>query len=176
MDVIKTYFKQDSKCNECQSTFSISKKRRKCKLCSNCYTEKIFCKNCSKAVRHKYFWVLKSKRYCNHCYEALPTESKSEFSEDLPNYKEFSKILKSKVQIIKHDPLKDYSFIKKIGEGAVGSVYKAQNNTSGTEVALKKIELSKCFEKNKAINEIGIMQLTVHENIIECIAAYQYNK
>ena len=64
----------------------------------------------------------------------------------------------------------------KIGEGSFATVYKAQNIKTLTQVALKRIELNKCFEKTRAINEIGLMQLTIHENIIQCTAAYDYNK
>ena len=176
MDFIKSFFQQNAKCNGCQCNLTVSMKRRQCRICSNFDIDLFFCKQCSQVIRHKYLKIFKSKRYCNTCYELQTIHRRSGTAETLPARLDFHKKLKNTVKIIKQDPLKDYSFISKIGEGSIGSVYKAQNISSGALVALKRISLSKCFEKTKVINEIGLMQLTVHDNIIVCKAAYEFKK
>ena len=72
--------------------------------------------------------------------------------------------------------MKIYTFIQRIGKGATGYVYKAQHNTTGALVALKQIEPKKNFTKEKIINEIGMMILSNHQNIVQCYEAYEYNK
>ena len=104
------------------------------------------------------------------------SNSVQDLPEPLPKRKEFSKILKSRVKILKQDPLKLYTLINRIGKGATGYVYKVQNNSNGKLVALKQIEPKKQFDKNKIINEIGIMMLSFHPNIIQCFEAYEHNQ
>ena len=176
MDFIKTFFQKDAKCNNCQCNFTVSMKRRQCRVCSNVNIDLFFCKQCSQVVRHKYLKIFKSKRYCNTCYNSQ-TFHKISVSTERPRAKSaFNKKLKNTVKIIKQDPLKHYSLLLKIGEGSIGSVFKAEKISSGTLVALKRIFLSDCFEKSKVINEIGLMQLTLHENIIACKSSYEFKK
>lgn len=94
-------------------------------------------------------------------------------AEILPKKNEFSKKMKNAVKIIKGDPLRDYFIVEKIGEGATGSVFKAEKINVGGQVALKKIELVKGFDRTRVVNEIGLMQMTLHKNIINCISAYE---
>jgi serine/threonine protein kinase len=99
-----------------------------------------------------------------------------DLTEALPTSREFSKQLKNQVKIIKKDPYKVYTLIEKIGKGATGNVYKAQNCQSGEIVALKQIELSRQFSKEKILNEIGMMMISSHPNILECFCAFEYQQ
>ena len=113
MDFIKTFFQKDAKCNNCQCNFTVSMKRRQCRVCSNVNIDLFFCKQCSQVVRHKYLKILKSKRYCNTCYNSQ-TFHKISVSTETPRAKSaFNKKLKNTVKIIKQDPLKHYSLLFK---------------------------------------------------------------
>ncbi|OMJ90284.1 hypothetical protein SteCoe_7398 [Stentor coeruleus] len=171
MNLIKSYFKSDSRCYKCGHIFALTSTRRICKICKN-----IFCKNCSISLHHKYLGLLKSKRFCNDCFKVTPESISLSSYETLPKQKDFSKTLKSKLKIKHKDPNKDYKIIKEIGSGAVGSVYLAQKEKSEELYALKVINLSPNFEKTRAMNEIGLMQLSTHENVIKCYSAYHNNE
>jgi serine/threonine protein kinase len=80
------------------------------------------------------------------------------------------------VKIIKKDPYKVFTLIRKIGKGATGYVYKAQNSSTGEVVALKQIELSRQFNKEKILNEIGMMMINNHPNILPCYTAFEFQQ
>ena len=87
MDIIATIFDRTCKCNSCFKPFELIQKRRKCRLCSNIYLEKIFCKHCSIKVSK----MFGSKRYCNKCYHKTSIEKDVLFettrSQSLKKYK-----------------------------------------------------------------------------------------
>lgn len=80
------------------------------------------------------------------------------------------------IKLIKQDPLKLYSFIYKIGKGSTGCVYKVQEHSSGAFFALKQIEPKKQFSREKIMNEIRMMSISAHPNIVECYSAYEHKK
>lgn len=71
----------------------------------------------------------------------------------------------------KRNLLDEYEIIKRIGEGAYGSVFKAKSRTTREEVAIK------CLKKNSLnneafLNEISLLRRLDHPNVIrvvECI-------
>src|ERR1700693_707400 len=69
--------------------------------------------------------------------------------------------------------LGDYRLIKKLGEGAMGAVYKAQDISSGQEVALK-VMFPHLVNNPKAVErfdrEAQIMGLLDHPHLIEAYA------
>jgi len=54
---------------------------------------------------------------------------------------------------------KDFTIIKKIGEGAFSTVYSVKRNSDGTLYAMKKVKMGKLSakEKENALNEIRIL-------------------
>lgn len=64
-----------------------------------------------------------------------------------------------------------YSIISQVGEGTFGKVYKAQNNVSGANVALKRIRME--TERDgfpvTAMREIKLLQSLRHVNVIELV-------
>jgi len=59
----------------------------------------------------------------------------------------------------------------KIGEGAAGEVFLATHNTTGSKVAIKKMEIN--GENMKLlVTEIGIMKTSIHDNIVHYYDSY----
>jgi protein-serine/threonine kinase len=59
-----------------------------------------------------------------------------------------------------------YTKIKKIGQGASGSVYLARNNSTGEKFAIKQMDLAVQPKKELLLNEITVMKEISHPNII----------
>ena len=67
MEVFKSVFNPNAKCYNCQTKFKLNR-RRKCIICSNPYSEFLFCKKCSIKETHHSLGFLSPKRYCLNCY------------------------------------------------------------------------------------------------------------
>ena len=63
---------------------------------------------------------------------------------------------------------KDFTILKKIGEGAFSTVYSVKRNSNGTLYAMKKVKMGKLSakEKENALNEIRILASIQHLNVI----------
>lgn len=70
------------------------------------------------------------------------------------------------------DPNNIYSKIKKVGQGASGSVYVAKILDNGKKVAVKQMDLSAQPRKELIVNEILVMQESHHANIVNFLDAY----
>ncbi|RKP21182.1 protein kinase [Rozella allomycis CSF55] len=66
--------------------------------------------------------------------------------------------------------------MKRIGQGASGSVYVARSEATGKRVAIKKIDLKEQPKKNLSVNEIITMKACRHENIINMFETYLVNQ
>ena len=56
------------------------------------------------------------------------------------------------------DPTRLYTRIKKVGQGASGSVYVAKMNETGEKVAIKQMDLTQQPRKELIVNEILVMR------------------
>lgn len=65
------------------------------------------------------------------------------------------------------DPNEFYEKIKKLGQGASGSVYEGIDRRSGVHVAIKMMDLSQQPRKELIVNEVMIMRDTKHANIVK---------
>ena len=65
------------------------------------------------------------------------------------------------------DPNEFYEKIKKLGQGASGSVYEGIDRRSGVHVAIKMMDLSQQPRKELIVNEVMIMRDTNHANIVK---------
>lgn len=75
------------------------------------------------------------------------------------------------------DPTKIYMAEKKIGEGGVATVYKAQEIKSKKRVAIKKINMEgNAVTPESLVAEISIMQNCRHENIVDYMGSYKVGK
>lgn len=64
------------------------------------------------------------------------------------------------------DPTRMYTKIKKVGQGASGSVYVAKINETGEKVAIKQMDLAAQPRKELIVNEILVMKESRHDNIV----------
>jgi p21-activated kinase 1 len=70
------------------------------------------------------------------------------------------------------DPNRHYSSLKKIGQGASGGVYTAEQLATGQSVAIKQMNLEQQPKKDLIINEILVMKDSKHPNIVNYIDSY----
>lgn len=64
------------------------------------------------------------------------------------------------------DPTRIYTKLKKVGQGASGSVYVARVNDTGEKVAIKQMDLAQQPRKELIVNEILVMKESQHSNIV----------
>ncbi|KAH6576465.1 hypothetical protein BASA62_001386 [Batrachochytrium salamandrivorans] len=74
--------------------------------------------------------------------------------------------------VSKGDPTTLYVKIKKIGQGASGSVFIARNNVTNQKIAIKQIELAHQPRKELIVNEILIMRESQHPNIVNYLDSF----
>jgi NIMA (never in mitosis gene a)-related kinase len=67
-----------------------------------------------------------------------------------------------------HARVKDFTVIKKLGDGAYSSVYKVKRVNDEEAYALKKVKMLNLTEKEKenALNEVRILASIDHANVI----------
>ncbi|KAJ9102946.1 hypothetical protein QFC19_004502 [Naganishia cerealis] len=70
------------------------------------------------------------------------------------------------------DPSTLYAKIKKVGQGASGSVYVAKTLATGQRVAIKQMDLSQQPRKELIVNEILVMKESRHPNIVNFLEAF----
>ena len=80
------------------------------------------------------------------------------------------------VTINKGDITQFYEVIKKIGEGSYGKIYKVKNKQSGDIRAMKQIIKSKIPDINKFQNEIKILAMVDHPNIVRLFEVIEDDK
>jgi serine/threonine protein kinase len=68
--------------------------------------------------------------------------------------------------VSKGDPTAIYTKLKKIGQGASGSVYIARNNETQEKFAIKQMDLAAQPRKELLVNEIIVMKESQHPNIV----------
>ena len=83
------------------------------------------------------------------------------------------------VKETKADPYTIYDSIKKLGEGAFGSVEEVKHKISGAIRAMKIIDKTRMKlgseEEEQLINEINILKTLDHPNIMKVFEYYNYN-
>ncbi|KAH9821007.1 p21-activated serine/threonine protein kinase [Melampsora americana] len=70
------------------------------------------------------------------------------------------------------DPNQLYAKIKKVGQGASGSVYVAKVLATGQKVAIKQMDLKVQPRKELIVNEILVMKESQHPNIVNFLDAF----
>jgi len=79
---------------------------------------------------------------------------------------------KLRTVVSRGDPSSLYSKIKKIGQGASGSVYVARSLTNNVKVAIKQMDLSNQPRKELIVNEILVMKESQHPNIVNYLDSF----
>lgn len=75
-------------------------------------------------------------------------------------------------QVVTSDDPSLYQLQKKIGQGASGSVYIAENKKTRQRVAIKQMPLETQPRKELIVNEILVMQSSCHPNIVNYLDSY----
>ncbi|ORX49159.1 Pkinase-domain-containing protein [Hesseltinella vesiculosa] len=70
------------------------------------------------------------------------------------------------------DPSLHYRRIKRIGQGASGSVYLASDLDTNSKVAIKQMDLTKQSRLDLIVNEIMVMQESKHSNIVNFLDSF----
>ncbi|KAL0281398.1 UNVERIFIED_CONTAM: hypothetical protein PYX00_002396 [Menopon gallinae] len=86
------------------------------------------------------------------------------------SYEEILEKLRTIVSV--GDPNRKYTKMEKIGQGASGTVYTAIETSTGTEVAIKQMNLSQQPKKELIINEILVMRENKHQNVVNYLDSY----
>ena len=68
---------------------------------------------------------------------------------------------------------KDYEFIKELGKGSYGHVYRCQNKETGNVYACKKMSKKKIKNKKQFQTELNLLKATDHPNIIKLYDIYE---
>ena len=74
--------------------------------------------------------------------------------------------------VSKGDPTTTFTKIKKVGQGASGSVYLARNVNTNATVAIKQMDLAHQPRKELIINEILVMKESSHPNIVNYLDSF----
>ena len=74
--------------------------------------------------------------------------------------------------------MKDFTILKKLGDGAFSTVHQVKRVSDGAIYAMKKVAMGKLSEKEKqnAVNEIRILASITHTNVIGYKEAFFDNK
>ena len=71
---------------------------------------------------------------------------------------------------------KSYEFIKELGKGSYGQVFRCQSKINGNVYACKKMSKKKIKNKEQFKTEINLLRATDHPNIIKLYDIYEDNK
>ena len=71
---------------------------------------------------------------------------------------------------------KSYEFIKELGKGSYGQVFRCQNKETGNVYACKKMSKKKIKNKKQFQTELNLLRTTDHPNIIKLYDIYEDNK
>ncbi|KAI8819942.1 kinase-like domain-containing protein [Fimicolochytrium jonesii] len=74
--------------------------------------------------------------------------------------------------VSKGDPVTMYTKLKKVGQGASGSVYLARHNVNNATVAIKQMDLANQPRKELIVNEILVMKESQHPNIVNYLNSF----
>ncbi|KAJ3062184.1 Protein kinase, partial [Quaeritorhiza haematococci] len=101
-----------------------------------------------------------------------PPRKKTPRDQRLSNMTEAQIMEKLRSVVSKGDPTTIYSKIKKVGQGASGSVFVARNTTSQQTVAIKQMDLAHQPRKELIVNEILVMKESQHPNIVNYLDSF----
>mmetsp|Transcript_8799 Transcript_8799/g.17121 ORF Transcript_8799/g.17121 Transcript_8799/m.17121 type:complete len:299 (-) Transcript_8799:637-1533(-) len=80
------------------------------------------------------------------------------------------------VNLVEQNPLDFYTISKELGKGASGSVMQATRTSDGKQVALKKVTMKNANDTENLLNEIALMQLSQHANVLQYFETYSFER
>jgi serine/threonine protein kinase len=63
-----------------------------------------------------------------------------------------------------------------VGKGGFASVYKVKSKENQNVVALKKIKVGNGEIRERVMNEIGLMQMSSHANVVQFYRCYEFQQ
>ena len=144
--------------------------------------------------------LLNPTRYCKTCYDAHsgglkePVQAASRHSARIapeqqppmvqntgkreeraaPTEIQFDQSLFKAGTMLSTDPYATYSLVKELGLGATGSVSLVEHRDTHIQYALKHVVPRSERQEEQIINEIAIIQLSKHPNIMEFVESYYF--
>jgi len=94
----------------------------------------------------------------------------------MPSGAEFDEQVRTNMRIEHTDPRDLYIVQKKLGEGASGSVFVVTEKNSEEKKALKMVVPKNPKEENMILNEIALMQISEHPNILRYYESYKQDR
>ncbi|WAQ89406.1 hypothetical protein PtA15_11A94 [Puccinia triticina] len=107
--------------------------------------------------------------------KALQTVKKQEAKQNerrISSLTEAQIMAKLRTVVSPQDPNQIYAKIKKVGQGASGSVYVAKTLSNGAKVAIKQMDLKVQPRKELIVNEILVMKESQHPNIVNFLDSF----
>ncbi|KAI7947172.1 hypothetical protein MJO28_009080 [Puccinia striiformis f. sp. tritici] len=107
--------------------------------------------------------------------KALQTVKKQEAKQNerrISSLTEAQIMAKLRSVVSPQDPNQIYAKIKKVGQGASGSVYVAKVLSNGSKVAIKQMDLKVQPRKELIVNEILVMKESQHPNIVNFLDSF----
>ncbi|OBZ84957.1 Serine/threonine-protein kinase ste20, partial [Choanephora cucurbitarum] len=103
---------------------------------------------------------------------AAQVSSKKKAEQRISTMTEAQIMEKLRSVVSKGDPNECYKKIKRVGQGASGSVYVANSLVTNTKVAVKQMDLVHQPRKELIVNEILVMKESQHPNIVNFLDAF----
>ncbi|GAA5816040.1 hypothetical protein MFLAVUS_009562 [Mucor flavus] len=103
---------------------------------------------------------------------AAQVSSKKKIEQRISTMSEAQIMEKLRSVVSKGDPTKCYEKIKRVGQGASGSVYVANSYATNTKVAVKQMDLAHQPRKELIVNEILVMKESQHPNIVNYLDSF----
>lgn len=103
---------------------------------------------------------------------AAQVSSKKKVEQRISTMTEAQIMEKLRSVVSKGDPSECYKKIKRVGQGASGSVYVANSLATNTKVAVKQMDLAHQPRKELIVNEILVMKESQHPNIVNFLDSF----
>ena len=94
----------------------------------------------------------------------------------MPSKMDFDSQVRQNIQLEQSDPRDIYIVQKKLGEGASGTVFVVNSRTDDTKRALKQVIPKSPKEEENILNEIALMQMSQHGNILQYFESYKLER
>ncbi|RCH78276.1 Protein kinase, partial [Rhizopus stolonifer] len=103
---------------------------------------------------------------------AAQVSSKKKVEQRISTMTEAQIMEKLRSVVSKGDPSESYKKVKRVGQGASGSVFVALSLATNTKVAVKQMDLSTQPRKELIVNEILVMKESQHSNIVNFLDSF----
>ena len=98
---------------------------------------------------------------------------RNQFS-NMPSQKSFEEIIEENSRLIEADPREKYRILNTLGQGAFGCVYKVKDMDTGEDYAIKRLSPTNEELKQEILQEIALLKICNHPNILKLYDGYRY--